>query len=176
MPIITKEFTRDNKPLVHFSLYRYLSYLSLFILKHKRNKCRLIREEDFISHLSKVIFLAYRLPSLIHYNHYHFPFQSIVIKIQFIILLFQASSFRPTTIHKRNETKPDKIIKKMIAAFPTTTRRLLMSSSSSCCSQRISSIVIGNSTSSLSRRCLSTHGQEAVGRLKDALEQYRVQK
>ena len=62
-------------------------------------------------------------------------------------------------------------------AFPTTTvtRRLLSSSSSS---RRITA-VIGNSSSSsvsLSRRCLSTHGQEAVDRLKHALEQYRVQK
>jgi hypothetical protein len=53
-------------------------------------------------------------------------------------------------------------------AFPATTatRRLLSSSR----------IIIGNSSSSSSRRCLSNHGQEAVGRLKDALEQYRVQK
>ena len=46
----------------------------------------------------------------------------------------------------------------MIAITSTATRALLRNST-----------VVG-------RRCLSVQGQEAVGRLKDALEQYRVQK
>ena len=78
------------------------------------------------------------------------------LHITYFIELILYSQFTFWDNIKLDKSQQPKQIKKMIAT--TATRALL------------------RKTNIVGRRCLSVQGQEAVGRLKDALEQYRVEK